>query len=141
MRISDCSSDVCSSDLFSILLPIYQTPERWLRRWIESVLAQVYPNWQLCIVDDASPNVRAMEIVDEYARGDRRIVFMRRDVNGHISEASNSALAMARGDYVALLDHDDELRPHALLEMAEGISGHGRAGLISSDEDKHRQSG
>src|SRR3546814_13574835 len=82
MRISDCSSDVCSSDLFSILLPIYQTPERWLRRWIESVLAQVYPNWQLCIVDDASPNVRAMEIVDEYARGDRRIVLMRRDVNG-----------------------------------------------------------
>src|SRR3546814_3482521 len=74
--------------LFSILLPIYQTPERWLRRCIESVLAQVYPNWQLCIVDDASPDMRAMEVVEEYARGDERIEFMRRDVNGHISERS-----------------------------------------------------
>src|SRR3546814_227688 len=80
--------------------------------------------------------MRAMEVVEEYARGDERIEFMRRDVNGHISEASNSALAMARGDYVALLDHDDELRPHALLEMAEAIAGNAGAGLIYSDEDK-----
>src|SRR3546814_5965968 len=80
--------------------------------------------------------MRAMEVVEEYARGDERIEFMRRDVNGHISEASNSALAMARGDYVALLDHDDELRPHALLEMAEAIAGNAGAGLLYSDEDK-----
>src|SRR3546814_14097422 len=100
---------------------------------IESVLAQVYPNWQLCIVDDASPDMRAMEVVEEYARGDERIEFMRRDVNGHISEASNSALAMARGDYVALLDHDDQLRPHALLEIAEAIPGNAGAGPFLSD--------
>src|SRR3546814_7146205 len=81
-------------------------------------------------------DMRSMEVGEEYARGDERIEFMRRDVNGHISEASNSALAMARGDYVALLDHDDELRPHALLEMAEAIAGNAGAGLIYSDEDK-----
>src|SRR3546814_7269012 len=80
--------------------------------------------------------MRAMEVVEEYARGDERIEFMRRDVNGHISEASNSALAMARGDYVALLDHDDELRPPALLAMAEAIAGNAGAGLIYPDEDK-----
>lgn len=122
--------------LISILLPVYQTPERWLRRCIESVVSQAYPRWQLCIVDDASPDTRVMEILNEYAGGDERIDVLRRGVNGHISEASNSALAMARGDYVALLDHDDELRPHALLEMAEAISAAPGTGLAYSDEDK-----
>ena len=84
--------------LISILLPVYQTPERWLRRCIDSVVAQAYPRWQLCIVDDASPDGRVMEILEEYARKDERIEVVRRDVNGHISEASNSALAMARGE-------------------------------------------
>ena len=122
--------------LISILLPVYQTPERWLRRCIESVIAQAYPRWQLCIVDDGSPDGRVMEILEEYARKDDRIEVMRRDVNGHISEASNSALAMARGSHVALLDHDDELRPHALLEMAEAITAIPDTGLVYSDEDK-----
>ena len=122
--------------LISILLPVYQTPERWLRRCIESVIAQAYPRWQLCIVDDASPDGRVMEILEEYARKDDRIEVMRRDVNGHISEASNSALAIARGSHIALLDHDDELRPHALLEMAEAITAIPDTGLVYSDEDK-----
>ncbi|QOW21677.1 glycosyltransferase family 2 protein [Novilysobacter avium] len=122
--------------LISILLPVYQTPERWLRRCIESVLDQAYSKWQLCIVDDASPNPRVMEIVQEYAQTDFRIRVMRRDRNGHISEASNSALGLASGDYVSLLDHDDELRPHALLEVAEEIGRHPDAGLLYSDEDK-----
>src|SRR5690606_5375309 len=65
-----------------------------------------------------------------------RIEVIRRESNGHISEASNSALAIARGDYVALLDHDDELRPHALLEVAELLAGDGTIGLVYSDEDK-----
>ncbi|MGY0797608.1 glycosyltransferase family 2 protein [Lysobacter sp. A286] len=120
----------------SILLPLYQTPERWLRRCIDSVLAQAYPNWQLCIVDDASPDPRVMQIAQEYANADARIQIMRRSQNGHISEASNSALELARGEYVALLDHDDELRPHALLEVAEVIALNPDVGLLYSDEDK-----
>ncbi|MDN5782973.1 MAG: glycosyltransferase, partial [Luteimonas sp.] len=107
--------------LISILVPTYCTPERWLRRCIESVINQVYPHWQLCIADDASPDARVMEILREYAATDRRIAVTRRDANGHIAEASNTALSMARGSYIGLLDHDDELRPHALLEMAEAI--------------------
>src|SRR3546814_11267378 len=75
-----------------------------------------------------------MDVVEEYAGGDERIEFMRGDVNGHISEASNSALAMARGDYVALQEHDDELSPHAMLEMAEAIAGNAATGLLYSDE-------
>lgn len=122
--------------LISVLLPVYQTPERWLRKCIESVVNQAYQRWQLCIVDDASPDGRVMAILREYAVRDPRIEVMRREVNGHISEASNSALAMARGSFVALLDHDDELRPHALLEMAEAIVSQPDLGLLYSDEDK-----
>ena len=120
----------------SVLLPVYQTPEQWLRRCIESVLAQVYPNWQLCIADDASPDARVVGIAQEYADNDRRIQVLRRETNGHISEASNSALEMATGDFLALLDHDDELRPHALLEIAEAITADPGVALVYSDEDK-----
>lgn len=122
--------------LISILLPAYQTPEPWLRRCIESVLAQAYSHWQLCIVDDASPDPRVMEVIREYADADPRILVERRPVNGHISEASNTALAMACGSHVALLDHDDELRPHALLEVAEVLTSDPDVGLVYSDEDK-----
>lgn len=120
----------------SILLPTYQTPEPLLRRCLESVQAQAYPNWQLCVADDASPDVRVIEILDEYARSDARICVKRRKSNGHISAASNTALESATGDYIALLDHDDELRPHALLEMAEVIVANPEVELLYSDEDK-----
>ena len=122
--------------LISILLPVYQTPERWLRRCIDSVIAQVWPHWQLCIADDASPDPRVMAVLEEYAQRDPRICVTRRRENGHISAASNSALELARGEYVALLDHDDELRPHALLEVVETIIDTPEIGLLYSDEDK-----
>jgi GT2 family glycosyltransferase len=125
----------------SLLVPVYQTPERWLRRCIESVIAQAYANWQLCLVDDASPDPRVMEILREYADRDTRIEVARRDDNGHISASSNTALGMARGEFVALLDHDDELRPHALLEVAEAIAAQPDLGLIYSDEDKIDEQG
>jgi glycosyltransferase involved in cell wall biosynthesis len=125
-----------SGPMISILLPTYQTPERWLRRCIESVQSQVYGNWQLCIADDASPDPRVVEVAREYAARDPRIEVVRRGANGHISEASNTALVLARGDFVALLDHDDELRPHALLEIAEAIHADPAVALVYSDEDK-----
>lgn len=125
-----------TSPLISVLVPVYQTPDRWLRRCIESVLAQVYGNWQLCLVDDASPDGRVFSVLEEYARADPRIQVVRRESNGHISAASNTALQMAKGDFVALLDHDDELRPHALLELAAAIVSAPDVGLVYSDEDK-----
>lgn len=125
----------------SILLPVYQTPVNWLKRCLDSVRAQVYGNWELCVVDDASPSPRVLEILDDYARRDSRIRVIRRKENGHISRASNTALEIASGQFVALLDHDDELRPHALLEMANAIAKHPGVKLLYSDEDKIDEDG
>lgn len=122
--------------LISILVPVYETPEIWLRKCLESVMAQVYERWELCVADDASPAPHVRTILDEYAAKDSRIKVVHREVNGHISLASNSALELATGAYIGLLDHDDELRPHALLEMAEAIVARPRLKLLYSDEDK-----
>ncbi|WP_454832133.1 glycosyltransferase family 2 protein [Pseudoxanthomonas wuyuanensis] len=122
--------------LISVLVPVYNTPERWLRRCLDSVLKQAYPHWELCIADDASPAPHVQRVLWEYADRDKRIQVVERGENGHISAASNSALALAKGEYVALLDHDDELRPHALLEIAEAINQQPALEVIYSDEDK-----
>ncbi|HOF10532.1 MAG TPA: glycosyltransferase, partial [Opitutaceae bacterium] len=98
----------------SILMPVYNAPERWLVRAIESVREQVYENWELCIADDASPAAHVREVLARYAQQDARIKVVHRETNGHISRASNSALELASGEWVALLDHDDELSPDAL---------------------------
>src|SRR3546814_17718443 len=83
----------------SLLVPVYQTPERWLRSCLDSVLVQAYPNWELCIADDASPSPYVREVLEDYQRRDARIRVSLRKDNGHISEASNTALNMACGDY------------------------------------------
>jgi len=122
--------------LISILLPTYNTPEKWLRRALDSVMGQVYPHWELCIADDASTKPRVRRVLREYAAKDARIRVVYRDHNGHISAASNSALETATGEFVALLDHDDELSPHALLEIVEAICAHPKWQMVYSDEDK-----
>lgn len=122
--------------LVTVLLPVYDTPERWLRRCLDSMLAQAYPRWELCIADDASTAPHVRTVLQEYARREPRIRIAWRERNGHIARASNTALEMARGEYIALLDHDDELRPHALLEMVEELRAHPDARLVYSDEDK-----
>lgn len=120
---------------FSVVMPVYNTDPRWLGAAIESVRAQVYPHWELCISDDASPGEATVRCLAGYA-ADARIKMMRRAVNGHIAAASNDALAMATGDFVALLDHDDELAPDALAEMALAIAANPDADILYSDEDK-----
>ena len=125
-----------SRPLISVLLPTYNSPEKWLRRALDTVIGQAYPEWELCIADDASGKAHVRRVLEEYAARDPRIRVMFRGRNGHISAASNSALELARGEYVALLDHDDELSPNALLEVAEAICRHPQWKLIYSDEDK-----
>ena len=120
----------------SVVMPTYNTPEAYLRKCIESVQAQWYPDWELCIADDASPQPHVRRILQEYAQQDARIKLVLRQANGHISRASNSALKVATGDYVALLDHDDELPPHALYFVAQAINANPDAGVVYSDEDK-----
>lgn len=127
--------------LISILLPVYNTPERWLRRCLDSVISQLYPDWELCIADDASTQDHVRHVLDEYAARYRRIKIVHRGGNGHISAASNSALELASGEWIALLDHDDELAEHALYFVAKAIAEHPHAGLIYSDEDKINEDG
>ena len=122
----------------SVIMPVYETPERWLRQAIASVRAQLYPLWELCIADDASRAPHVRRILEQASREDQRIKIVFREVNGHISAASNSALALATGDFVALLDHDDELAEEALYAVASAAEG---ADLIYSDEDKIGEDG
>ncbi|MCL5783753.1 MAG: glycosyltransferase, partial [Patescibacteria group bacterium] len=91
----------------SIITPTYNTPEKFLKECIESVIDQSYDNWELCLVDDASENQRVRDIIKLYTSKDKRIKYKFREKNGHISEASNDALGLATGDFIGLLDHDD----------------------------------
>lgn len=122
--------------LISILMPVYNTPNEWLTLAIESVIAQIYPNWELCISDNASTEPHVRETLDRFQAKDQRIRVVYRETNGHISVNTNSALALATGEYVSLLDSDDELTPHALFWVASEILGHPDADIIYSDEDK-----
>ena len=122
--------------LLSVIMPVYNTPRRWLERAIDSVRAQLYPDWELCIADDASPEPDVRRVLDAYAQQDPRIKIVYRERNGHISEASNSALDVATGEFVVLMDSDDELPPHALYMVAEEVNAHPETDLIYSDEDK-----
>lgn len=120
----------------SILCPIYNTPELYLRECFDSVLAQTYKNWELCVVDDASENSNIRNTIREYAERDSRIKFFFSTTRGHISKASNDALNISTGEYVGFLDHDDILWPNALYEVVLGLAEHPDAEFIYSDEDK-----
>ena len=121
--------------LISVVLPVYNVDEKWLRLCIESVRNQIYRNWELCIADDASPSPHVRAVLQEYAAKDPRIKLEMRAENGHISAASNTALALASGDFVVLLDHDDELSVDALFWVANEVNAYPEAAIIYSDED------
>ncbi|MEB5557638.1 glycosyltransferase [Vibrio cholerae] len=120
----------------SVLMPVYNPPLDYLRQAIESVQAQLYPEWELCISDDASPNQAVRDLLRDFAQHDNRIRVVEREQNGHISLATNSALALASGDFIALMDHDDRLANDALYWVAEAIIANPQAVLFYSDEDK-----
>jgi len=122
--------------LISIVMPAYNTPENWLRKSIESVRSQLYSNWELCIADDASSINTVRTVLNEYTLSDPRIKVVYRKQNGHISAASNSALELAKGEFIALLDHDDELPKHALYMVASILNEKPYLDMIYSDEDK-----
>lgn len=125
-----------ANPLISVVMPVFETPEKWLREAIESVQAQFYPNWELCIADDCSKPPHVRQILSEFQEKDDRIKVAFRETNGGISAASNDALKLASGKFVALLDHDDILPRHALLRVAEELEDHPNCDLIFSDEDK-----
>ena len=130
---------------FSIVVPLYNTPEKYLREMIESVIAQTYGNWELVLADASESPI---EIIKEYMKEDPRIRYFHLDENRGISENTNRALKEATGDYIGLLDHDDLLTPDALYEVSRVIRKSMKQGkltkysgcplrLIYSDEDKY----
>lgn len=121
---------------FSILVPVYNPEPVHLEQTIESILAQLYPYWELCIADDASEDLRIAPLIERFCQQDSRIRVKRRPVRGNISVASNSCLEMATGEFVVLLSHDDLLAPHALYIAAQTLNHHPGLSLIYSDEDK-----
>lgn len=121
--------------LISVVMPVYNVEEKWLRLCIESVLEQIYENWEFCIADDASPSPHIRQILEEYAAKDKRIKVVFRKENGHISAASNSALEIATGEFCVLLDHDDELSADALFYVVKELNEFPETSFIYSDED------
>ncbi|WP_338765920.1 glycosyltransferase [Massilia sp. METH4] len=127
--------------VISILMPVYNPPPVFLEAAIHSVRAQSYSRWQLCIADDASPDPAIRKILEKHAAHDDRVRVVFREKNGHICRSSNSALALASGEFIALLDHDDLLHRDALLEVANVITQNPDVGMIFSDEDKCNENG
>jgi GT2 family glycosyltransferase len=122
--------------LISVLMPVYRTAPLDFERAVASVRAQSYANWELCLADDGSESETVRRLLADAAASDTRIRTTALARHGGISAASNAALALARGDYIALLDHDDELAPDALFSMVDAINRHPAAGVLYSDEDK-----
>src|ERR1035437_4745725 len=122
--------------LMSIVMASYNPDHRFFREAIDSVLDQYYENFELLIADDCSPDAEVRAIVEEYATKDSRVRLVRREANGGISAATNSAIGAATGDWLVFMDHDDTLVPHALLHVILSIQEHPQATLIYSDEDK-----
>lgn len=125
-----------SRPTFSIIMPVFNTASVELTAAIESVLGQSYTNWELCIADDASPNPEIRPLLETFAQRDARIKLTFQNERGGISKAANAAWQMASGDFIAFVDHDDTLAPHALAYVCETLDRSPEADLIYSDEDK-----
>ncbi len=121
---------------FSVAVPLYRTPERYLREMIRSVMEQTYSNWELCLCDGGGAESPLTPILEEYARSDGRIRFRTLDRNLGISGNTNAAVEMATGDFILFADHDDLIAPEALYEFARALEGNPQADMIYSDEDK-----
>ena len=135
-EVRTCISELRHRPLISVIAPLYNTPPYFLERCVNSVLQQHYANLQLCLVDDCSTDPRVAESVQRFAASDDRVSIILRKSRGGISNASNDALGLARGEFIVLLDHDDELHPFALLEVVRALNANERVDLFYSDEDK-----
>ena len=126
--------------LVSIVIPTYETPENYLRELIDSLLVQSYPNWELCLADGSKTD-GVSRVAEKYQKADKRIRYQKLEKNGGISENTNGGFAMVKGEFVALMDHDDLLTPNALYEMVNALNtqytvDERTMAMIYSDEDK-----
>ncbi|MFE1598147.1 glycosyltransferase family 2 protein [Methylobacterium sp. ID0610] len=122
--------------LISVVMPVYNPAPKVLEEALRSVRAQLYPRWELCIADDASTDPAVPRLLARIAQDEPRVKLVRRPENGHIARATNTALDLATGAFIAFMDHDDVLPEHALFEVAKAILREPQLDLIYTDEDK-----
>jgi GT2 family glycosyltransferase/glycosyltransferase involved in cell wall biosynthesis len=130
-----------SKPVISVITPVYNVNAEFLRRCIESVRSQYYPFWELCLCDDGSTLPETIEALESYQGTDPRIKIVRLERNQGIAIASNRAAEFSTGDYLAMLDNDDELAPEALYEVAKAIQANPDIDLLYTDEDKIDEDG
>lgn len=128
--------EFCNMPKISIVVPLYRTPEKYLREMIQSVTAQSYENWELCLSDGSGKDSPLRSILEDYEKKDKRIHVVYNEEQLQISENTNKALEIASGDYIAFTDHDDLLMPNALYECVAAVNQYPNAELIYTDEDK-----
>ena len=122
--------------LVSVVVPAYRTPGLFLRQMMDSMLQQTYPNWELCIANGSPEDQEMQEILREYAAKDSRIRYQNLRENLGIAQNTNAAFAMAKGEFIGLLDHDDLLACDALYEIVKALKEHPQADAVYTDEDK-----
>lgn len=127
--------------LVSVVMPVYAPPLLFLEEAVRSVQRQSYAHWELCIADDRSPDPGVRKLLERLAKEDPRIKLVYRAENGHISRASNSALEVAAGEFVALMDHDDLLAPDALFQVVKRLQSQRTIDILYTDEDKVDEQG
>lgn len=120
----------------SIVIPLYKTPQKYLDELVQSVKAQTYANWELCLSDGSGENSPMTEILKAYEAEDERIKVAHNEKQLHISDNTNAALAISTGDFIAFADHDDLLAPHALYECVSELNEDPTIEILYSDEDK-----
>lgn len=141
----ESTADFAMQPTFSIVIPVYATPEKFLRRMLDSIREQTYPKFEVCLVDatpyakiqhDPAQGRTPQEVLAEYAAADSRFRYETLTENLGIAENTNAAIRMATGDFIVLADHDDELEPQALYECVRAINAHPDVQVLYSDEDK-----
>ncbi len=140
-QLNSLSESMALQPLISLIMPVYNVRPQWLKAAVDSVRKQSYGNWELCIADDCSTDQNLRRLLHEITGQDKRIRVRFLEQNIGISGASNAALAMAHGQFVGLLDNDDELADSALLEVVQVINRQPNVDLIYSDEDKITEKG
>lgn len=124
------------SPLISVAVPAYRTPEKFLAQMIDSLLAQTYGNWELCIANGSPEDSAMKKVLEEYTKKDSRIRVSELTENKGIAGNTNAALEMAQGEFVGLLDHDDLLAPNALYEIVRALDEDRNLDAVYTDEDK-----
>lgn len=125
----------------SIVVPLYKTPEKYLRQLVDTVKAQTYPNWELCLSDGSGADSPIRKLLDSLASSDERIKVIFHEKPLQISENTNAGIEAATGDYIAFADHDDELTPHALFQCVKALNENRDIRILYSDEDKMSMDG